>query len=87
MHSAIQINEPRSVLAELITPTQLAQKLGIHPRTLRRWELLRFALLRPQIGRQIFYRSSVVDRCLLAREQKNAFRMNYFSQKSQHDSH
>ena len=53
---------------QILTPTELAERLGVSARTLSRWHLLRKGPPRVQVGRLITYRIEAVERWLQANE-------------------
>lgn len=62
------MSEASPVLAGYLTKEQLAQQLGISPRTLARWELLRQGPPRVALGRTVLYRVESVHQWLAAKE-------------------
>src|SRR5215469_4106523 len=50
----------RSILAELLTPEDLALELGVTDRTIGRWHRRRIGPRRVQIGRKVYYRRESV---------------------------
>ena len=61
---------PRLVLEGFLSRGQLAEQLGLSERTIARWEALRDAPPRTQIGRRVFYNIQSVRLWLQAREQQ-----------------
>jgi predicted DNA-binding transcriptional regulator AlpA len=51
-----------------LKPAQVAEMLGISPRTLSRWHALRVGPPRCKLGRRVLYRKSAIDDWLLANE-------------------
>ncbi|TXN72856.1 helix-turn-helix domain-containing protein [Methylobacterium sp. WL6] len=58
----------RDLFAELVDRTAAAELLGVSPRTLDRWHLLREGPPRILVGRQVRYRVSALEAWLLAHE-------------------
>jgi predicted DNA-binding transcriptional regulator AlpA len=61
--------EPRQVLEGYIRSQELADQLGLSPRTIHRWEALRKGPPRVCVGRTILYRVDSVREWLLSIEQ------------------
>jgi predicted DNA-binding transcriptional regulator AlpA len=57
-----------SILADYLTPEQLAAELGIARRTLDRWHVCRQGPPRTTIGRTPYYRRDSVEKWLADRE-------------------
>ncbi len=53
---------------QILTPTELAERLGVSARTLSRWHLLRKGPPRVEVGRLIAYRIEAVENWLQANE-------------------
>lgn len=53
---------------QILTPTELAERLGVSARTLSRWHLLRKGPPRVQVGRLIAYRTDAIENWLRANE-------------------
>ena len=51
-----------------LKPTQVAEMLGISPRTLSRWHAMRVGPPRCKLGRRVLYRKSAVDAWVLSNE-------------------
>jgi excisionase family DNA binding protein len=58
-----------TVLAEYLTPDELARELGLCKRTLDRWHAGRYGPPRVTVGRRPLYRRSAVQEWLRSREQ------------------
>lgn len=56
-------------LLDCFTKAQLAQALGVSPRTIDRWHCLGFGPKRAKIQRQILYRREAVETWLRQREE------------------
>lgn len=55
-------HKPRSLLENYLTPAQLADQLGVSPRTLSRWHAQRIGPVRMTMGRTILYhRDTVIE--------------------------
>lgn len=52
------------VLADYFTRTELANELGLNPRTLERWANLRTGPKRTYVGNRVFYHRKHVERWL-----------------------
>jgi hypothetical protein len=61
---------PSDVLADYVTRAQLAAELGIHERTLIRWEAMGEAPPRTHVGRRAMYKRASVAAWLARREEK-----------------
>jgi len=53
---------------QILTPTELAERLDVSARTLSRWHLLRKGPARFRVGRLIAYRIEAVENLLQANE-------------------
>lgn len=51
-----------------LTPTEVAELLGVSTRTLSRWHALRMGPPRSKVGRTVLYRKAAVDDWLKANE-------------------
>ena len=56
------------LIHELVDRKSAAELLGVSPRTLDRWHLLREGPPRIAVGRQVRYRVSAIEAWLLAQE-------------------
>jgi hypothetical protein len=65
----VQADEGWSLLSEYMDRGTLAVQLGVHVRTLDRWEAERTGPPRTLIGRQVLYRISSLREWLLSQEQ------------------
>lgn len=52
------------LLADFLTPAELARELGVSPRTLARWQTLRQGPPRIKVGRRILFEGSAVRKWL-----------------------
>ena len=52
----------------VLTPADVAEMLGVSPRTLARWHLRRLGPPRCKIGRRVFYRLEAIEAWLAANE-------------------
>jgi hypothetical protein len=59
---------PARILADYLTPSELAVELGISERALSRWHAMRQGPPRVLIGRTPYYKRSSVERWLAGRE-------------------
>ena len=59
----------RTILAEYLTPEELAGELGVCKRTLDRWHASRTGPARVTVGRRPFYRREAVTQWLRKREE------------------
>ena len=66
MAKAAAADTPQS--SEIVHEAALAQELGVHPRTLRRWNDDGIGPPRIQINKKIIYRRAALSRWLEARE-------------------
>ena len=53
---------------DLLTPSELAGRLGVSKRTLNRWHSLRKGPPRSRIGNSIFYRQDAIESWIRANE-------------------
>ena len=60
------------LLADYLTPDELAQELGKSVRTIARWDSLRTGPPKTVIGKKAYYRREAVRQWLLRQEQKQA---------------
>ena len=63
-----------TILAEYITPEELAGELGVCKRTLDRWQASRSGPPRVTVGRRPLYRREAVTQWLRKREEESDFR-------------
>lgn len=63
-----------ALLDDYLKPEQLAAEIGVHVRTLRKWDELGIAPPKTQIGRLILYRRESVIEWLEGRERRDARR-------------
>ena len=57
-----EAHENAGLLADYLTPAQVAEELGVNPRTLDRWYQLRRGPVRTRIGKRVLYaRKDVAD--------------------------
>ena len=57
------------LLADYLTPDQLAEELDKSPRTIARWDSLRIGPPKTMVGKRPLYRRDAVREWLLRREQ------------------
>jgi predicted DNA-binding transcriptional regulator AlpA len=67
-NSPFIFNEP-SILSGFLRREELAQQLGLSPRTIDRWEALRIGPPRCCVGRTVLYRIEAVRQWLQTREE------------------
>ncbi len=60
------------LLADYLTPAQLAEELGKSPRTIARWDRLRIGPPKTTIGKQSYYRREGVRDWMLRKERAQA---------------
>ncbi len=66
-----EAHENAGLLADYLTPAQVAEELGVNPRTLDRWYQLRRGPVRTRIGKRVLYaRQDVADWLAANREVK-----------------
>ena len=64
-----EANQNAGLLADYLTPAQVAEELGVNPRTLDRWYQLRRGPVRTRIGKRVLYsRQDVADWLVANRE-------------------
>jgi hypothetical protein len=64
------LSNSHPILEEFLTKEELADELGLNPRTLDRWGALGMGPPRTHIGRKILYRRASVQRWLTAQEHR-----------------
>lgn len=69
---AKQTDHIPSILAGYLTPTNLAQALGVSERTVARWHRFREGPPRVEIGRKVFYRLESVNAWIASCERTEA---------------
>ena len=62
--------EPANILSDLISDEEFCNELGIHHRTLKRWDALGDAPPIVKIGRRAFRRRSAIPAWIAAHEQQ-----------------
>ncbi len=60
------------LLADYLTPNELAEELGKSPRTIARWDSLRIGPPKTVIGKKPYYRREAVRQWLRRKEQEQA---------------
>ncbi len=58
------------LLAEYLTPDELAEELGKSPRTIARWDGLRIGPPKTVIGKKTYFRREAVRQWLLTQERE-----------------
>ncbi len=65
-------NTTSPLLADYLTPDELAEELDKSPRTIARWDNLRIGPPKTVIGKKPYYRREAVRQWLLRQEQEQA---------------
>lgn len=66
----VDTQKTTGVLQGYLTPEEMAQQIGVSPRTLSRWQVHRIGPPRVKVGRQVFHRLASVLEWLESREQR-----------------